>query len=169
MELTAPSLRSLGDYRRLFLDPAVTAWLRPAPLRPMGEGDVIGLLERDIQHWRQHGWGPWVVRVDGAFAGRCGLCTTEVEGVREIELAWSVLPAFQGRGIARAATAEVIALAAADGRRRFLHAFPSVDNAPSNAICRKLGFELLGEHDFEYPKGHWMRCNDWRLTLFEDG
>ncbi len=48
-----------------------------------------------------------------------------------------------------------------------LHAFPSVENAPSNAICPKLGFELLGEHDFEYPPGHPMRCNDWRLDLSE--
>jgi hypothetical protein len=29
----------------------------------------------------------------------------------------------------------------------------------------KVGFELLGEYDFEYPPGHLMRCNDWRLDL----
>ena len=47
----------------------------------------------------------------------------------------------------------------------WFHAYPSVDNGPSNAICRKLGFELLGAEEFEYPKGHWMRCNDWSLEL----
>jgi hypothetical protein len=26
-----------------------------------------------------------------------------------------------------------------------VHAFPGVTNAPSNALCRKLGFENLGE------------------------
>jgi hypothetical protein len=36
---------------------------------------------------------------------------------------------------------------------------------PSNGICRRVGFELLGEERFEYPKGHWMQCNDWRLLL----
>ena len=82
------------------------------------------------------------------------------------EVGWSVLPAFQGRGIATAATALVIAKARENGRRRFAHAYPSVDNAPSNAICRKLGFTLLGPHDFEYPKGNQLRCNDWRLELF---
>jgi RimJ/RimL family protein N-acetyltransferase len=46
-----------------------------------------------------------------------------------------------------------------------VHAFPSVENAASNAICRKAGFSLLREHDFEYPKGHPMRCNDWRFDL----
>lgn len=83
------------------------------------------------------------------------------------EIGWAVLPAFQGRGIARTATAQAIAAARAEQTHRFVHAFPSVANAPSNAICRKLGFTLLGEYDFEYPKGSFMRCNDWRLDLFD--
>jgi RimJ/RimL family protein N-acetyltransferase len=81
------------------------------------------------------------------------------------ETGWSVLPAFQGRGIAAAATAQVIEQARAEGVHRFIHAFPSVDNAPSNAICRKLGFTLLGPVEFEYPPGQFMECNDWRLEL----
>lgn len=81
------------------------------------------------------------------------------------EIGWSVVPAFQGRGIAGSATALAIALARGENRCRFVHAFPSVQNAPSNAICRKLGFTLLGEHDFEYPPGTPMRCNDWRFDL----
>ena len=40
---------------------------------------------------------------------------------------------------------------AGSATHRYFHAFPSVDNAPSNAICRKLGFELLGACDFEFP------------------
>jgi RimJ/RimL family protein N-acetyltransferase len=81
------------------------------------------------------------------------------------EIGWGVLPEFQGRGIASRATALAIEKARAEGRHRSIHAFPSVENAPSNGICRKLGFTLLGPHDFEYPKGHWLRCNDWRLDL----
>jgi RimJ/RimL family protein N-acetyltransferase len=77
-----------------------------------------------------------------------------------------VLPAFQGRGIAGMATGQAIAAARSEQKHRFLHAFPSVDNAPSNAICRKLGFTLLEEVEFEYPKGSFMQCNDWRLDLF---
>jgi RimJ/RimL family protein N-acetyltransferase len=83
------------------------------------------------------------------------------------EIGWAVLPAFQGRGIAGTATSQAIALARSERKRRFLHAFPSVDNAPSNAICRKLGFTLVGEYEFEYPKGSFMQCNDWRIDLFD--
>jgi RimJ/RimL family protein N-acetyltransferase len=83
------------------------------------------------------------------------------------ETGWSVLPGFQGRGIATKATGLVIERARLENRYRFLHAFPAVDNAPSNAICRKLGFALLEAHEFEYPPGQVMVCNDWRLDLFE--
>ena len=69
------------------------------------------------------------------------------------------------RGLASEATRLVIGEARRQRRHRYLHAFPSVENAPSNAICRKLGFELMGEFDFEYPPGRPMRCNDWRLEL----
>ena len=83
------------------------------------------------------------------------------------EIGWSVLPAFQGRGIAGAATRAALAAARDDGDRRFIHAYPAVDNGPSNGICRKLGFTLLGPHEFEWPKGSgiMMRCNDWRFDL----
>ena len=46
-----------------------------------------------------------------------------------------------------------------------MHAFPAVSNGASNAICRKLGFELVQAHEFEYPPGHFMLCNDWRIDL----
>jgi RimJ/RimL family protein N-acetyltransferase len=65
-----------------------------------------------------------------------------------------VVPEFQGRGIAVAATARAIELAKREDKHRFIHAFPNVDNAPSNAICRKLGFELLGAYELEFPKGY---------------
>jgi RimJ/RimL family protein N-acetyltransferase len=81
------------------------------------------------------------------------------------EMGWSVLLAFQGRGIAAAGTAQVVAQARSEQTRRLLHAFPSVANAPSNAICRKIGFTLVEACDFEYLPGHVMRCNDWRMDL----
>ena len=84
-----------------------------------------------------------------------------------LETGWSVLPAFQGRGVATRGTEQCIDLAAAEGGYDTIHAYPSIDNAASNALCRRLGFELLGQERFEYPKGHWMTCNDWSLDLRE--
>lgn len=67
--------------------------------------------------------------------------------------------------MASAAVRLAAAHASAHGRRPFAHAYPKVANAPSNAVCRKAGFVLLGEVDFEYPKGSFIHANDWRLDL----
>jgi len=55
--------------------------------------------------------------------------------------------------------------ARAQSARRSLHAYPSVDNGPSNGICPTLGFTLMGKCSFGYPPGHPLVCNDWRLDL----
>jgi RimJ/RimL family protein N-acetyltransferase len=101
----------------------------------------------------------------GSDAGWIGFWTKKWRDDQVYEVGWMVVPEFQGRGIAVAATAQVIELAKCDEEHRFMHAFPSVDNAASNAICRKLGFELLEACEFEFPKGNFMTCNDWRLDL----
>ena len=102
----------------------------------------------------------------GEGVGWVGYWERDWRGEQVYEIGWSVLPAFQGRGVAGSATLQAIAKARSEGKRRYLHAYPSVDNAPSNALCSKLGFELEGPHDFEYPEGSTMRCNDWRFDLF---
>jgi RimJ/RimL family protein N-acetyltransferase len=101
----------------------------------------------------------------GKGVGSVGYWPRAWRGNEVFETGWSVIPEFQGRGIATAATAKLIDTVRSLKLRRYLHAFPSVDNAASNAICRKLGFTLLGATDFEYPAGHTMRCNDWCLDL----
>lgn len=82
------------------------------------------------------------------------------------ETGWFILPAYQGRGIATKAGEAVIERARQEHRHQFMHAFPSIANAPSNMICRKLGFSLIEECEFEYPPGHFMKVNDWSFDLF---
>jgi RimJ/RimL family protein N-acetyltransferase len=104
----------------------------------------------------------------GESVGSVGYWERESNDEQVYETGWSVLPEFQGRGIATRATAKVIEKARAERKHQFLYAYPSADNAPSNAICRKLGFTLVNVSDYEYPKnsGNVMRCNDWSLDLF---
>ena len=102
---------------------------------------------------------------EGRGVGWVGYWEREWRGGQVYEVGWAVLPEAQGRGLATAATALVIEAAREAGGCRHMHAFPSVDNPPSNAICAKLGFTLLEARDFEFPPGHVMRCNDWRLDL----
>jgi RimJ/RimL family protein N-acetyltransferase len=102
----------------------------------------------------------------GETAGSIGFWEREWKGEQVYETGWGVLPGFQGRGVAVAAAVAVAEHAKLSGRHRYLHAYPDVAHGASNAICRKAGFELLGEVSFEYPKGHWKTSNDWRFDLF---
>ncbi|WP_406107451.1 GNAT family N-acetyltransferase; N-acetyltransferase [Micromonospora globbae] len=106
-----------------------------------------------------------VVLPGGVKAGSVGYWEREWRDEQVYELGWAVLPEHQGRGLATEAVRAVVAVARDRRTRRWAHAYPSVDNPASNAVCRKAGFTLLGETEFEYPPGHLMRSNDWRLDL----
>jgi RimJ/RimL family protein N-acetyltransferase len=98
-------------------------------------------------------------------AGTVGYWERDFDGQKVWETGWNVLPEFQGRGIASAATRLVIQRLTGLRSHRYLFAYPSVNNHRSNAICRGLGFTLAGDRDFEYPPGNIMHCNIWRLDL----
>lgn len=150
--------------QKLLGDPAMTEHLG-GPESPEKLAERQGRYER----LPEAGTGRMFKIVDAATSGAVGSVgywEKEWRGGTVYETGWSVSPAFQGRGLATVGTGLAIEAARAERKHRFLHAFPSVDNAASNAICRKLGFTLLEAVDFEYPPGSLMRCNDWRLELF---
>ncbi|MGZ3498175.1 MAG: GNAT family N-acetyltransferase [Vulcanimicrobiaceae bacterium] len=101
-----------------------------------------------------------------ATVGTIGFWESTWRDEHVYETGWMVLPGYQGRGIASKAASAIVARASAERKHRFLHAFPSVSNIASNVVCENAGFVKLGECTFEYPKGHFMQCNDWRVDLF---
>ncbi len=150
---------------RLMGDPAMTEHLGgPESL------EAIRLRHaRYCQSSRDEGGTMFVVAVGATHtpAGSIGYWEREWQGQMVWETGWSVLPEFQGQGVATQAAATLIERARTARPCRPMHAFPAVDNGPSNAVCRKAGFGLLGPVDFEYPPGHSMRCNDWAIDLCE--
>ena len=160
------SVDDLPLLERLMGDPAMTEHLG-------GPETAEKIHERHERYCRisEGDNGPMFVIVVGrerVAAGSIGYWEREWQGQHIWETGWSVLPEFQGQGVATRGTIAVVTWARAEGKHRFMHAFPSVDNGPSNAICQKVGFTLQEEVDFEYPPGNFMPCNDWRLDLFAD-
>jgi len=97
--------------------------------------------------------------------GQIGYWDKTWHGEIVCETGWMILPEYQGNGYASAALRLLVDRLRRERVHRFLHAFPAVTNGPSNALCRGAGFTNLGECEFEYPVGHPLRCNDWRVDL----
>jgi RimJ/RimL family protein N-acetyltransferase len=122
----------------------------------------LHLPEDGTDHMFRIVWGP-----DGEGVGNVGYWRKTWRDQAVYEIGWLVLPAYQGHGIATKAAAATIEHARQEPRFQFMHAFPSVENPASNAICRKLGFSLVEECQVEYPPGRSMTVNNWRLNLIE--
>lgn len=126
------------------------------------------LVTRQERYIRTDGPGRMlriVVEPEGEVAGSVGYWEREWQGELTYETGYAIVPEFQGCGLAVAALRAVVERAAEEGGHRYIHAFPHVAHAASNAVCRKAGFELVGEFEFEYPKGHFAPSNDWRVDL----
>jgi RimJ/RimL family protein N-acetyltransferase len=105
-----------------------------------------------------------VPKPEGPAAGQIGIFEREHEGGTIDELGWMVLPEFQGQGIATAALGLLLERARAARRFERLHAFPAVTNGPSNALCRRFGFELIDQSDVEF-RDRPLRVNHWVLDV----
>ena len=82
------------------------------------------------------------------------------------EIGWEMLPGSIRPRLRHAAAAALLLARLSRWRsHRYVYAYPTPENRGSNGICRKLGFELLGIEEAEYPKGVWSPHNIWRLDL----
>lgn len=122
----------------------------------------VRLPEDGTDHMFKIVWGPHAEGV-----GNVGYWRKTWRDQAIYEMGWLVLPEYQGRGIATKAAAAVLEHVRRKPRYRFIHAFPSVSNPASNAICHKLGFTLVEERRVEYPPGRSMTVNDWHLDLLQ--
>jgi RimJ/RimL family protein N-acetyltransferase len=98
--------------------------------------------------------------------GVIAIWRSEWDGRPIHELGAMLLPQHQARGVAGRAFEQLLPLALERGVSE-LHAFPSVTNAPSNAIMRKLGgFRRVEDCDLDY-EGRPLRCAHWVRDLTE--
>jgi [ribosomal protein S5]-alanine N-acetyltransferase len=87
----------LPDLVRLHLDGEVSRFLGGVRTPEV----TAAYLETNLRHWADHGIGLWTLRTDdGTFMGRAGLRYVELEGVAELELAYSLVRSAWGRGLA---------------------------------------------------------------------
>jgi RimJ/RimL family protein N-acetyltransferase len=156
MELRAYTDADLALTEALETDPAVMHHLGgPVPRERLPRVHRLRLADS----W----WFVITEEPGGPGVGTIGIWEATHDGEAIHETGWMVLPAHQGRGIASRALAMLAERARTEPRFSALHAFPPVSNTPSNALCRKSGFALVGETDVEFA-GRPLHCNHWVLA-----
>jgi RimJ/RimL family protein N-acetyltransferase len=124
---------------------------------------IPGIHERRLKSTAAGSWLFTIVPEPGKPpVGMVGIFGSDLDGAAISEATFLVLPSHQGRGYASEALRLLLERAQADGRWGPIHAFPGATNGPSNALCRKFGFALVGERSVDYG-GRSLRCNHWLL------
>src|SRR3989442_1685131 len=166
VELRNIEIGVLPLYEAVHCDPAMMEHLDgPLPREGLAEK-----LQRDVAS--TEAGDLWVLKIipdenAGTAAGTIAIWDHEVNGETITEMGWMVLPPFQGRGLGSQAVSAALRKIRAEGRWDVVHAFPPTANPRSNAMCRKMGFSLVEECDFDF-RGRILRCNHWQLDLKGD-
>jgi [ribosomal protein S5]-alanine N-acetyltransferase len=136
----------LDDLTRMHLDPRVMATLGGV----RSPDQTREWLAQRLEHWRQYGFGLWLVREreTGRFAGRGGLQHVEIDGRDEIEVGYCFLPEFWGHGLATELARASIRAAFDVLNLAELVCFTLTTNRASQRVMQKASFRY--ERDFVY-------------------
>ncbi len=125
------------DLFRLNQDPAVAKTMAGT----RSELETREFIRRSIEERERRGLGFWAFRdrADLRFIGRAGLHQVEIEGAREIEIAYAVMPEFWRRGFATEIARAILDVATGLGIRGLV-AFTLPTNLGSRGVMEKVGF-----------------------------
>ena len=131
-------------FAALNADPVVMAHLPRALDRAASDA----LADRIETHFAEHGYGLWVVEIDGDFAGFTGLAWNTVLGERSLEVGWRLAAARWGCGYATEAARAVLDV----GLRQVpeVVSFTAVANERSVRVMQRLGLRRVRE--FDHPR-----------------
>lgn len=133
-------------YAAIMADPAVTRFLGDG--KPQSAADAWRSIAFFLGHWELRGFGLWAVeeRATGALAGRIGFL--QPEGWPDFELAYTLAPAFQGRGYAREGARAALAYARETLGRERVISLIRPENMPSRRVAESFGATVEQTLDF---------------------
>lgn len=123
--------------------------------RRLDEKDSNRLVERFQKHFKEHGYGPYVMqhKETGAFMGFVGLHHVEFQAAftPAIEIAWRLDYEYWGQGYATEGAHAVLDHAFHKLGLKEVVAFTVHDNTRSIHVMEKLGMKRDPKGDFDYP------------------
>lgn len=135
---------------------------------PLSPAESRARCERDLEHWREHGFGPWIFREadGGEFVGRAALWHREVEGESVIALGYAIRSDRWGEGFAAEMAEGVLDVGFGQLALSEIACFTLPTNAASLRVMEKLGFRPEREVLFAaLPHRMGMpTAADWKRT-----
>jgi len=132
----------------LYQNPNITKYIPDAP-KSRDEA-------REELEWHMHGhpknpdFGLWatVLKESGEFIGRCGLLPSNIDGQDEVEVAYTIAEAHQGRGLGTEAAQAILQYGFDKLSLRRLISLIEPENLPSQKVAEKIGMRFEKEaHD----------------------
>jgi RimJ/RimL family protein N-acetyltransferase len=129
----------LADLVALHLDPDVSRYLGG-----VRSADVTKVyVATNMTHWDRHGFGLWALRTkDGAFAGRAGIRHIPVDGVDEIEIAYTFKRNHWGQGLASEIATALTDIGLSQLQLPSVIGLVSVEHVASRRVLEKAGYAL---------------------------
>ena len=134
-----------GDLASMYSDARVMRWLGGV----RDESATRAFLAREAELWSRDGFGLVMLydRSTGRHAGHGGLRRTKLEDAAVVELAYALMPEFQGRGLATEFARAALRIGFGPLVLPEIVAFTMTTNRASRRVMEKCGFTY--ERDFE--------------------
>lgn len=132
-----------GDPRVMRFFPSVLTWAQ--------SDELAGRLQA---HFEREGFGPWVLEIDGHFAGFVGLYRPAFTAhfTPCVEVGWRLAPAFWGHGYATEAARAAVQFGFEQLGLDEIVSFAVPANRPSRAVMERLGMQHDERDDFDHPR-----------------
>lgn len=134
--LRAPDQEDLAAYTAFY----AASDVKVGGYRGGRSADEVGaIVERDIRHWRDKGFGMFVVRgrTDGDVVGGVGL--SHPDDWPSHELTWWLMPLARGKGYATEASRAVISWAYQTLGWARVETHMRDENTPARSLAQRLG------------------------------
>jgi ribosomal-protein-alanine N-acetyltransferase len=106
-------------------------------------GNTKSILTRRLQHWQDHGFGVWALihPQTQQLLGHCGL--HYLDGMREVELTYTIHPNYWRQGLATEAATAVLAWGFEQLNLPQIAAVTGPTNQASQRVMQKLGMHYV--------------------------
>lgn len=157
---------------RLYSDPEVMRYISRG--QPLTQDRVRGILDKQLRHWREHGFGPWIAedKATGAWLGELGLNELpDWPDADKIEVGWELFPSWWGRGLATEGARAALRFGFRDHHLARIISVTIPDNVPSRRVMDKIGLLCQGTRRWRNAEVVWYALDraSWETGSSNEG